>query len=181
MSEHRQEVATLGGGCFWCLDAVFRELRGVERVQSGYAGGDYLNPTYRDVCSGLTGHAEVVQVTFDPAVISYRELLEVFFAVHDPTTPNRQGNDVGPQYRSIILYHSRQQKETAESVITELARLWPDPVVTQVVQASTFYPAEKYHQDYYANNANQPYCQIVIAPKVAKVRKAYLERLKKGA
>ena len=181
MSEHRQEVATLGGGCFWCLDAVFRELRGVERVQSGYAGGDYLNPTYRDVCSGLTGHAEVVQVTFDPDQLSYRDLLGVFFTIHDPTTLNRQGGDVGTQYRSIILYHSRQQKETAESVITELGRLWPDPIVTQVVQASAFYPAEKYHQDYYANNANQPYCQIVIAPKVAKVRKAYLERLKKGA
>jgi peptide-methionine (S)-S-oxide reductase len=181
MSEHRQEVATLGGGCFWCLDAVFRELRGVERVQSGYAGGDYLNPTYRDVCSGLTGHAEVVQVTFDPDELSYRDLLGVFFTIHDPTTLNRQGGDVGTQYRSIILYHSRQQKETAESVITELGRLWPDPIVTQVVQASAFYPAEKYHQDYYANNANQPYCQIVIAPKVAKVRKAYLERLKKGA
>jgi len=183
MNEHTQEVATLGGGCFWCLDAVFRELRGVERVESGYAGGDYLNPTYRDVCSGMTGHAEVVQVTFDPEEISYRDLLGVFFTIHDPTTPNRQGGDVGTQYRSIILYHSRQQKETAESVIAELGRehVWSDPIVTQVVQASAFYPAEKYHQDYFANNANQPYCQIVIAPKVAKVRKAYLERLKKGA
>jgi peptide-methionine (S)-S-oxide reductase len=183
MIEHTREVATLGGGCFWCLDAVFRELRGVERVESGYAGGDYLNPSYRDVCSGLTGHAEVVQVTFDPEEISYRDLLGVFFTIHDPTTLNRQGADTGTQYRSVVLYHSRQQKETAESVIAELARehVWADPIVTQVVPASTFYSAEKYHQDYFANNANQPYCQIVIAPKVAKVRKAYLERLKKHA
>jgi peptide-methionine (S)-S-oxide reductase len=183
MIENTREVATLGGGCFWCLDAVFRELRGVERVESGYAGGDHLNPTYRDVCSGLTGHAEVVQVTFDPKAISYRDLLGVFFTIHDPTTPNRQGADVGTQYRSVVLYHSRQQKETAEAVIAELTRehVWADPIVTQVIPASAFYPAEKYHQDYYANNANQPYCQIVIAPKVAKVRKSYLERLKKHA
>jgi peptide-methionine (S)-S-oxide reductase len=183
MSEHTREVATLGGGCFWCLDAVFRELRGVERVESGYAGGDYLNPSYRDVCSGLTGHAEVVQVTFDPEEISYRDLLRVFFTIHDPTTLNRQGGDTGTQYRSVILYQSRQQKDTAESVIAELSRehVWSDPIVTEVVPASTFYSAEKYHQDYFANNANQPYCQIVIAPKVAKVRKAYLERLKKHA
>lgn len=181
MSDTTREIATLGGGCFWCLDAVFRELRGVERVESGYAGGEFLNPTYRDVCSGETGHAEVVRVTFDPEEISYRDLLGVFFTIHDPTTPNRQGADVGTQYRSVILYHTKQQKETAESVMAELAqkKVWPDPIVTQLIPAGTFYPAEKYHQDYFANNANQPYCQIVIAPKVAKVRKAYLERLKR--
>lgn len=177
----RSEVATLGGGCFWCLDAVFRDLRGVERAESGYAGGLMADPTYRDVCSGMTGHAEVVQITFDPDVISFRELLEVFFTIHDPTTPDRQGNDVGPQYRSIVLYHSPEQRDTAEQVIDELqrARLWDDPIVTGIKQFSTFYPAERYHQDYYANNADQPYCQIVIAPKVAKFRRKYLERLKR--
>ena len=150
---------------------------------SGYAGGETANPNYRDVCTGTTGHAEVIQITFDPSVISFRDLLGVFFTIHDPTTLNRQGGDTGTQYRSIILYHSRQQKETAESVIAELTRehVWAEPIVTQVVPTSAFYSAEKYHQDYFANNANQPYCQIVIAPKVAKVRKAYLERLKKHA
>ena len=177
----RSEVATLGGGCFWCLDAVFRDLRGVERAESGYAGGLMANPTYRDVCSGMTGHAEVVQITFDPDVISFRELLEVFFTIHDPATPDRQGNDVGPQYRSIVLYHSPEQRDTAEQVIDEIqrARLWDDPILTEIKQFSTFYPAEKYHQDYYANNADQPYCQVVIAPKVAKFRRKYLEKLKR--
>ena len=175
------ETATLGGGCFWCVDTIFRELQGVEKVESGYAGGRMANPTYRDVCSGMTGHAEVVQVTFDPSVLSFRDLLRVFFTVHDPTTPDRQGADIGTQYRSIILYHSDEQRETAKQVIDELSRekVWDDPIVTQLVPFTTFYSAEKYHQDYYSQNPNQPYCQIVIAPKVAKFRKAYLERLAK--
>ncbi len=181
MSEHTREVATLGGGCFWCLDAAFRQLEGVETVESGYAGGRVANPTYRDVCTGTTGHAEVAQVTFDPAVISFRDLLGVFFTIHDPTTKDRQGADVGPQYRSIVLYHTSEQRDTAEQVIAELNRneVWDDPIVTEVVPLTTFYPAERYHQDYYTNNPNQPYCQIVIAPKVAKVRKAYFDRLAK--
>jgi peptide-methionine (S)-S-oxide reductase len=175
------ETATLGGGCFWCVDTIFRELQGVEKVESGYAGGRMANPTYRDVCSGMTGHAEVVQVTFDPSVLSFRDLLRVFFTVHDPTTPDRQGADIGTQYRSIILYHSDEQRETAKQVIDELSRekVWDDPIVTQLVPFTTFYSAEKYHQDYYSQNPNQPYCQIVIAPKVAKFRKAYLDRLAK--
>jgi peptide-methionine (S)-S-oxide reductase len=173
-------VATLGGGCFWCLEAVFKELRGVERVVSGYAGGHVPYPTYEQVCTGRTGHAEVVQVTFDPRVISYRELLEVFFTIHDPTTPNRQGADVGPQYRSVIFYHSPEQKETAEQVIAELdaAQIWGAPIVTQVVPLEAFYPAEAYHQDYFARNPDRAYCQVVIAPKVAKVRQRYLAKLK---
>lgn len=183
MNEHTREVATLGGGCFWCLDAAFRQLEGVEKVESGYAGGRYVNPTYRDVCTGTTGHAEVVQVTFDPAVISFRDLLGVFFTIHDPTTKDRQGADVGPQYRSIVLYHTPEQRETAEQVIDELnrGRVWDSPIVTEVLPMGAFYPAERYHQDYYANNPNQPYCQIVVAPKVAKVRKAYFDRLVKHA
>ena len=181
MNEHTREVATLGGGCFWCLDAAFRQLEGVEKVESGYAGGQVANPTYRDVCTGATGHAEVVQVTFDPSVISYRDLLGVFFTIHDPTTKDRQGADVGPQYRSIVLYHSPEQRDTAEQVIEELNRnqVWDNAVVTEVAPLTAFYPAERYHQDYYANNPGQPYCQIVIAPKVAKVRKAYFDRLVK--
>ena len=179
MSSETREVATLGGGCFWCLDAVFRMLRGVDSVVSGYTGGQYPNPSYRDVCSGMTGHAEVVQVTFDPSVISFRDLLGVFFTIHDPTTLNRQGADVGTQYRSAVFYHSTEQRDTAEQVIDELNRnkVWDDPIVTQVVQFTTFYPAETYHQDYYAQNEEQGYCQIVIAPKVAKARKTYLDRL----
>jgi peptide-methionine (S)-S-oxide reductase len=175
------ETATLGGGCFWCVDTIFRELQGVEKVESGYAGGRTANPTYRDVCSGMTGHAEVVQVTFDPSVLSFRDLLRVFFTVHDPTTADRQGADIGAQYRSIILYHSDEQRETAKQVIDELngEKVWDDPIVTQLVPFTTFYSAEKYHQDYYSQNPNQPYCQIVIAPKVAKFRKAYLDRLAK--
>lgn len=173
------EIATLGGGCFWCLDAVFRQLRGVEKVESGYAGGLVENPSYRDVCTGMTGHAEVVQVTFDPAVIAFRELLGVFFTIHDPTTVDRQGADVGSQYRSIVLYHSAEQRDTAQQVIDELDReeVWDDPIVTQVVPFTEFYSAEKYHQDYFARNQNQAYCQIVIAPKVAKLRKTYSDRL----
>jgi peptide-methionine (S)-S-oxide reductase len=175
------ETATLGGGCFWCVDTIFRELQGVEKVESGYAGGRTANPTYRDVCSGMTGHAEVVQVTFDPSVLSFRDLLRVFFTVHDPTTADRQGADIGTQYRSIILYHSDEQRETAKQVIDELngEKVWDDPIVTQLVPFTTFYSAEKYHQDYYSQNPSQPYCQIVIAPKVAKFRKAYLDRLAK--
>jgi peptide-methionine (S)-S-oxide reductase len=175
------ETATLGGGCFWCIDTIFRELQGVEKVESGYAGGRMQNPTYRDVCSGMTGHAEVVQVTFDPSLLSFRDLLGVFFTIHDPTTPDRQGADVGTQYRSIVLYHSDDQRETAKQVIDELNRekVWDDPIVTQLVPFTTFYSAEKYHQDYYSQNQNQPYCQMVIAPKVAKFRKAYLDRLAK--
>ena len=175
------EIATLGGGCFWCIDTIFRELKGVEKVESGYAGGRMPNPTYRDVCSGMTGHAEVVQVTFDPSVLSFRDLLGVFFTVHDPTTPDRQGADVGTQYRSIVLYHSDAQRDTANQAIDELNtnKVWDDPIVTQVVPFTTFYSAETYHQDYYSQNQNQPYCQIVIAPKVAKFRKTYLDRLRK--
>jgi len=175
------EIATLGGGCFWCIDTIFRQLAGVEKVDSGYAGGTMANPSYREVCSGATGHAEVVQVTFDPSVLSFRDLLGVFFTVHDPTTPDRQGADVGTQYRSVVLYHSEEQRATTEEVIAELTRskVWDDPIVTQVVPFTKFYPAEQYHQDYYSQNPNQPYCQIVIAPKVAKFRKMYLDRLVK--
>ncbi len=178
---HSLETATLGGGCFWCLEAVFDSLRGVEDVVSGYSGGHTPHPTYEMVCTGTTGHAEVVQITFDPAIISYREILEVFFAIHDPTTLNRQGADVGTQYRSVIFYHSGEQKAVAEQVIAEVnaAGLWPRPVVTQVVPFEAFYPAEDYHQEYFARNPYQGYCQIVIAPKVAKFRKQFLQRLKK--
>jgi peptide-methionine (S)-S-oxide reductase len=174
------EKATLGGGCFWCLEAVYEELRGVEKVESGYAGGADPNPTYRRVCTGTTGHAEVVQVTFDPEVVSFREILEVFFTIHDPTTPNRQGADVGTQYRSAIFYHDEEQRRVAEEVIAELEarHLWDDPIVTEVTPLDTFYAAEDYHQGYYRNNAYQPYCLVVIAPKVAKFRKEYLAKLK---
>jgi peptide-methionine (S)-S-oxide reductase len=177
-----KEIATLAGGCFWCLEAVFDDLIGVEDVVSGYSGGKFPNPTYKQVCTGATGHAEVVQVTFDPARISYRDILEVFFSIHDPTTLNRQGGDVGTQYRSAIFYHTPEQKTTAEQVIQELsaARLWGRPIVTDIQPFTKFYPAEDYHQEYFANNAQQPYCQIVIAPKVTKFRKHYLERLKQG-
>ena len=176
----RTEVATLGGGCFWCLEAVYEELRGVEKVESGYAGGAVPNPTYRQVCTGTTGHAEVVQVTFDPEVVSFREILEVFFTIHDPTTLNRQGADVGTQYRSAVFYHDEEQKRVAAEVVAELeeSRLWNDPIVTEVAPFDTFYVAEDYHQEYYRNNGYQPYCQVVIAPKVAKFRKQYLEKLK---
>jgi peptide-methionine (S)-S-oxide reductase len=181
ISSQLKEVATLAGGCFWCLEAVYDQLRGVEDVVSGYSGGRRPNPTYEQVCSGATGHAEVVQVTFDPQEISYREVLGVFFAIHDPTTPNRQGADVGTQYRSAIFYHSPEQKAAAEEVIAELgaAGLWPRPIVTQVTPFEAFYPAEEYHQEYFARNPNQGYCQAVVAPKVAKFRKQFLDRLKK--
>lgn len=176
---HDREVATLGGGCFWCTEAVFEHLRGVQSVVSGYAGGHVPNPTYREVCGKQTGHAEVVQVTFDPREISFRELLEIFFTTHDPSTPNRQGADVGPQYRSIVLYHSPEQKAAAEQVIAEMERrrVWSDPIVTEVEPMETFYPAGAEHQGYYRRNPNQGYCRVVIAPKVAKLRSHYLEKL----
>lgn len=176
---HR-EVATLGGGCFWCLEAVFEQMHGVEKVESGYSGGTMPDPSYRAVCSGLTGHAEVVQVTFDPAVTTYREVLEVFFAFHDPTTLNRQGPDVGTQYRSAIFYHSPQQKQIAEQTIAELnaAGTWSQPIVTQVVPLEKFYKAEDYHQGYFQANPTQPYCQAMVAPKVAKFRKHFAAKLK---
>lgn len=175
------EVATLGGGCFWCLEAIYSELEGVERVISGYAGGHVKNPTYREVCSGATGHAEVVQITFDPSVIDYRDLLRIFFTIHDPTTLNRQGADVGTQYRSIILYHDEAQKQIALEVMEEVIKqgLWPDPIVTELKPFEVFYPAEEYHQRYFARNPWQPYCQVVIAPKVAKFRKQFFERLRR--
>ncbi len=180
-SENEKEVATLGGGCFWCLEAVYDDLRGVESVVSGYAGGHVPNPTYHQVCGGGTGHAEVVQVTFDPREVSYREILEVFFTIHNPTTPDRQGADVGTQYRSAIFYHSPEQKRTAEEVMAELEErgVWDAPIVTELAPLTQFYPAEAYHQEYYARNRGQPYCQVVIAPKVAKFRKEHLERLKR--
>jgi peptide-methionine (S)-S-oxide reductase len=174
------ETATLAGGCFWCLEAVFNELRGVHHVISGYAGGSVPNPSYEQVCSGRTGHAEVVQLAFDPAEISFREILEVFFTIHDPTTLNRQGADVGTQYRSAIFYHSLDQERLAREVIadTNASGIWPNPIVTEVEPLDVFYPAEAYHQNYYELNPSQPYCQIIIAPKVAKVRDRYLQRLK---
>ncbi len=172
------ELATLAGGCFWCLDAVYRDLRGVEQVVSGYMGGQIANPSYELVCTGTSGHAEVVQITFDPDVISYRELLEVFFTIHDPTTLNRQGADSGTQYRSAIFYHSPDQKATADDVIANVQPLWDDPIVTEMTPVETFYNGEGYHQDYYNNNRDQSYCQVVIAPKVAKARATFLEKLK---
>jgi peptide-methionine (S)-S-oxide reductase len=178
-----EEIATLGGGCFWCLEAVFKELRGVTGVQSGYAGGHVVNPSYKQVCSGTTGHAEVTQVRFDPAQLDYADLLRMFFTTHDPTTKDRQGNDVGPQYRSIILTHSDAQAATAKAVMQEIseAKLWPAPLVTQIVPLTVFYPAEAEHDDYYAQNPWSGYCQVVIAPKVAKFRKAFKDRLRQVA
>ena len=178
--QNMEETATLAGGCFWCLEAVFDDLKGVTHVVSGYAGGSIPNPGYQLVCTGVTGHAEVVQIKFDPSVISYHDLLSVFFAIHDPTTKNRQGADVGTQYRSAIFTHSTAQKTTAETVIKEItsAELYPNPVVTEVTPFETFYPAEAYHQNYFAQNPRQPYCQAVVAPKVAKFRSHFLERLK---
>ncbi len=174
------EVATLGGGCFWCLEAVYVQLKGVASVVSGYAGGHVDNPTYNQVCAGTTGHAEVVQVTFDPDVITYRDLLDVFFTIHDPTTLNRQGADAGTQYRSAIYTHSPEQQAAAEKAIADITAsgLWADPIVTEVAPLDTFYPGEDYHQQYYERNPYQGYCRVVIAPKVAKFRKAYIDRLK---
>lgn len=174
------EVATLAGGCFWCLEAVYDQLRGVVSVESGYMGGKVDNPSYRAVCTGTTGHAEVVQITYNPAEVSFQDLLDVFFVIHDPTTLNRQGNDVGTQYRSAVYYHNAEQKAVAEQVIAALnaEHRWNNPIVTEVTAASKFYVAEDYHQEYFANNASQPYCQVVVAPKVAKFRKYYMEKLK---
>jgi peptide-methionine (S)-S-oxide reductase len=175
-------TAVLGGGCFWCLEAVFQNLKGVERVESGYAGGQHPSPTYRQVCAGTTGHAEVVRVTFDPETISYRTLLDVFFAIHDPTTLNRQGADMGTQYRSIILYDGpeqdrREQEKTAREVISEIGAegRWDGPIVTELRALGAFFPAEKEHHDYYRRNPSQPYCAVVISPKVAKARRAFQE------
>jgi peptide-methionine (S)-S-oxide reductase len=179
MDESTVETATVGGGCFWCVEAVLQPLRGVHSVVSGYAGGEMPDPDYRSVCSGQTGHAEVVQVRFDPAVISYRDLLRIFFATHDPTTLNRQGADVGTQYRSVVYYHSDAQRETAAALIAELdaAGIWDAPIVTELAPAPTFYPAEPEHQNYYARNSRQSYCQYVISPKVARLRKEFADRL----
>jgi len=176
-----REIATLAGGCFWCLEAVYDQLRGVDSVESGYMGGQVPNPSYEQVCSGNTGHAEVVQVSFDPAHVSFRDILEVFFVIHDPTTLNRQGHDAGTQYRSAIFFHTPGQRTVAEGTIARLngAGLWSSPIVTEVVPAQTFHVAEKYHQEYFAQNPRQPYCMAVVAPKVAKFRKLFLERLKK--
>ncbi len=178
-----REVATFGGGCFWCTEAVLSELTGVENVESGYSGGTVANPTYQQVCTGTTGHAEVVQITFNPKLITFEDLLKIFFTTHDPTTLNRQGADVGTQYRSIILYHDDKQKAIAENVIkeTESARIWDRPIVTQLKPFEAFYKAEDYHQEYFKQNPGQSYCQIVIAPKVAKLRKQYHDRLKAKA
>lgn len=175
-----RELATLAGGCFWCLEAVFQELRGVHSVRSGYAGGDVPNPTYEHVCTGKTGHAEVVQVEFDPDVISYRDLLNVFFTIHDPTTVNRQGADIGTQYRSAIFYHSPAQHSDAEKTIAELngAKVWNHEIVTEVSPLTEFFPAEAYHDDYYRRNGNKPYCQLIIAPKVLKARQKFVDKLK---
>ena len=175
------ETATLGAGCFWCVEAVFDDLRGVSEVVSGYSGGHTENPTYREVCSETTGHAEVTQIEFDPQEISFADILRVFFAVHDPTTLNRQGNDVGSSYRSAIFYHSDEQKQIAEEIIKEVTTegVYDNPIVTEVTKFDKFYPAEDYHQEYFANNPNQPYCAAVVAPKVAKFRQKFVNRLKK--
>lgn len=174
------EVATLGGGCFWCTDAVFSQLKGVEKIEPGYSGGERENPTYEEVSAGTTGHAEVAQITFDPKVISFKEILQIFFSTHDPTTLNRQGPDIGSQYRSVIFYHNNQQKEIAEQVIKELSeeKIFDAPIVTQVVPLETVYKAEDYHKEYFKRHPEQPYCRVVIAPKVAKLRQLYLSKLK---
>ena len=179
MNDALHEVAVLGGGCFWCLDAVFRELAGVVGVESGYAGGTAPNPDYEAVCSGRTGHAEVVRVTFDPARLAYADLLRVFFTIHDPTTRNRQGNDVGTQYRSVIFCQDDAQRAAARAVVDEIAaaKLWRGPIVTEIAGPAAFHPAEGYHQDYFERNPGQPYCMFVVAPKLAKFRKAFADRL----
>jgi peptide-methionine (S)-S-oxide reductase len=176
--ETATEVATLGGGCFWCVEAIYQDLQGVSKVVSGYSGGSTSNPTYREICTGLTGHAEVIQVHFDPSVTTYREILDIFFTVHDPTTLNRQGNDVGTQYRSVIYYHSDEQRQTAEAAKVAAAALWDDPIVTEIAKFDRFYAAEAYHQNYYKDNPNQPYCSFIITPKVKKFREKYQSKLK---
>ena len=177
--QSNQAMATLAGGCFWCLEAVYQQLRGVKKVVSGYSGGSLANPSYKLVCTGTTGHAEAVQITYDPQELSYREILEVFFTIHDPTTLNRQGADVGTQYRSAIFYHNSEQKEIAKQVMNEITtqRIYDHPLVTELKPLDVFYPAEDYHQNYYQDNSYQPYCQFVISPKVAKFRKKYAEKL----
>jgi peptide-methionine (S)-S-oxide reductase len=180
MSNSRNEVATVGGGCFWCTEAIFQEVKGIIKVVSGYTGGKAPGkPTYREVCSGLTGHAEVVQVTFDPTLISYRDLLVIFMTTHDPTTLNRQGADIGTQYRSVIYYHNDEQRQTAELVLAELKDSFDAPIITELSPLATFYEAEDYHQDYYRNNASQGYCSFVISPKLSKLRKQHADKLKK--
>jgi peptide-methionine (S)-S-oxide reductase len=180
MSENIREFATLGGGCFWCLEAAFEQLTGVLAVVSGYSGGHDENPSYRSICEGRSGHAEVVKVLFDPAAIRYRDLLEIFFAIHDPTSLNRQGHDVGTQYRSVIFHHSAEQREIAESLLVDFNRqgLWPGSIVTELLPASRFYPAEDYHQHYYSGNPDQPYCRVVVAPKLEKLRQRFASRIK---
>jgi peptide-methionine (S)-S-oxide reductase len=177
-----KEIATLAGGCFWCLEAIFKEVKGIEKVVSGYSGGTAVNPSYNEVCSGITGHAESVQLAFDPKQISFREILAIFFAVHDPTTLNRQGADVGTQYRSAIFYHNEEQKTAAQEAIKQLkaSKVWGASVVTQVAPYKNFYPAEEYHQEYFAKNPERPYCSVVIAPKLDKFRKQYLQKNKKS-
>jgi len=172
------EIATLGGGCFWCTEAVFQQLKGVQAVESGYTGGQVENPVYEQICEGTTGHAEVVRLTFDPAVVSYREILEVFFTIHDPTTLNRQGNDVGTQYRSVIYYHSPEQQDTAKQVISEMANVWDAPIVTELSPAETYYKAENYHQNYFRMNPMQGYCAFIVAPKVSKFRKTFSDKIR---
>lgn len=178
VSSGKTEIATLGGGCFWCVEAIYQDLKGVSKVESGYSGGHIDNPTYKEVCSGLTGHAEVVQVTFDPEVISYADILRIFFTVHDPTTLNRQGNDTGTQYRSVVYYHSEEQKKTAEAVKIEAQEAWDNPIVTEISAFDKFYKAEDYHQNYFKDNPNQGYCSFIIAPKVKKFREKFKDRLK---
>ena len=181
MNQKNTEIATLGSGCFWCTEAIFQELKGVEKVESGYMGGELKNPTYKDICTGETGHAEVCQITFDPEIISFTELLEVFWQVHNPTTLNRQGADVGTQYRSAIFYHNEEQKKTAKELLEELdkSEAYNDPIVTEITEAEKFYKAENYHQDYYNLNKSQPYCSFVIKPKQDKFRKVFKDKLKK--
>jgi peptide-methionine (S)-S-oxide reductase len=178
VSSGKTEIATLGGGCFWCVEAIYQDLKGVSKVESGYSGGHIDNPTYKEVCSGLTGHAEVIQVTFDPEIIPFADILRIFFTVHDPTTLNRQGNDTGTQYRSVIYYHSEAQKQTAEAVKVEAQEAWDDPIVTEISAFDKFYKAEDYHQNYFKDNPNQGYCSFIIAPKVKKFREKFKDRLK---
>jgi peptide-methionine (S)-S-oxide reductase len=175
------ETATLGGGCFWCLEAVYQELKGVQKMESGYTGGHVPNPTYEQVCEGTTGHVEVVKVTFNPDVVTYREILEIFFTIHDPTTPNRQGNDIGTQYRSAIYYHSPEQQDTAKHVMAEMANVWDAPIVTELSPAEAYYKAEDYHQNYFRQHPLQGYCAFVVAPKVAKFRKMFAEKINSEA
>lgn len=178
--QNEPEIAILGGGCFWCLEAIFDDVQGILNVESGYSGGKVANPIYEEVCSGTTDHAEVVHITFNRSLISFREILEIFFTIHDPTQLNRQGSDFGTQYRSVIFYHSRQQKEEAKKIIKELEdeSIWPNPIVTEVTAFTDFFPAEEYHQEYFKKNPNQPYCQLLIAPKIIKVREKFVNKLK---